>query len=274
MIEYCKTPRTVSSVSSLQSTDPPEASTPDAHALTEPELSGISRMSAVDTVRARIALAIDLDLMTVGEKLPPDARIAAALDVSEITVRRALESMAADGVVERRRGRNGGTYVTGLRPSVPDSAVEAYRADAAQVHRLIDLRTLLECALTHHAAVKASAGELAELAQHVADAAAAENWTEYHRADERFHLGIAEASGLTWALEQYREVLAELYRYFIPYPIDVLHAANEDHARIVDALSSHDPVMAVDVAREHVRHLHSTMFVGQFEERFRQDGGK
>ncbi|WP_200952498.1 FadR/GntR family transcriptional regulator [Agromyces sp. Soil535] len=243
-------------------TPAPEAA---AAALTEPELNGITRMSAVDTVRARISLAIDLDLMAAGEKLPPDAQIAAALDVSEITVRRALETMAEDGTVERRRGRSGGTFVTGVRPSVPDGAVEAYRADAALVHRLIDLRTLLECALTHHAAVHASTGELAQLAQHVADAGAAENWTEYHWADERFHVGVAEASGLTWALEQYREVLSQLYRYFIPYPIDVLHAANEDHARIVAALEARDPVAAVDMAREHVQHLHSTMFVGRLE---------
>ncbi len=243
---------------------PRSTASPDAPtALTEPELSGITRMSAVDTVRARISLAVDLDLMAGGEKLPPDAQIASALDVSEITVRRALETMARDGIVERRRGRSGGTFVTGVRPAVPDSAVEAYRADAAQVHRLIDLRTLLECALTHHAAVHASTDEIAHLAEHVADAAAAENWTEYHRADERFHVGVAEASGLTWAQEQYRDVLAQLYRYFIPFPIEVLHAANDDHGRIVAALEARDPVAAVDMAREHVQHLHSTMFVAK-----------
>ncbi|MEV1131243.1 FCD domain-containing protein [Agromyces sp. NPDC049794] len=251
---------------SLQPRRSPSASAPEAAAaLSEPELAGITRMSAVDTVRARISLAIELDLMAPGEKLPPDARIAEALDVSEITVRRALESMTDDGIVQRRRGRSGGTFVTGVRPSVLDGAVETYRADAALVHRLIDLRTLLECALTHHAAVNASAEEIARLAQHVADAAAAENWTEYHQADERFHLGIAEASGLPWALAQYREVLAQLYRYFIPYPIEVLHSANEDHARIVAALEAEDAIGAVETAREHVQHLHSTMFVGRLE---------
>ena len=76
-----------------------------------PALGGIRRLSALDTVRARIALAVDLGLLAPGERLPPTDQIAAALGVSEITARRALVSLCADGVLERRRGRSGGTLV-------------------------------------------------------------------------------------------------------------------------------------------------------------------
>jgi DNA-binding FadR family transcriptional regulator len=232
-------------------------------ALHDPELTGITRLSASETVRARIALAVELDLIGSGERLPRDAEIAAALDVSEMTVRRALEAMAEDGLVERRRGRNGGTFTTGRHSgAAPDRAAEVYREDAAEVHRLIDLRTLLECAIVHHAALAASEDDIATMAGHVADAAAARDWSEYHRADERFHLSVAEASGLAWAMAPYRDVLAQLYTYFIPYRIDRLHKANEDHARIVDAIRRHDPVAAVEHMRGHVQVLHRTMYVG------------
>jgi len=244
------------------------SSAPHAHgdpkhsALHDPELTGITRLSASETVRARIALAVELDLIGAGERLPRDAEIAAALDVSEMTVRRALEAMADDGLVERRRGRNGGTFTTGRRDVSPDRAAEVYREDAAEVHRLIDVRTLLECALVHHAALAATDADVAAIADHVSEAASAQDWSEYHRADERFHLRVAEASGLEWAIPPYREVLARLYTYFIPYPIDRLHKANEDHVRIVDAIRRHDPVAAVEHMRGHVQVLHHTMYVG------------
>ncbi|WP_211217876.1 FadR/GntR family transcriptional regulator [Microbacterium luticocti] len=230
--------------------------------LAGPELNGITRLSASDTVRARIALAVDLELIGPDERLPPDAEIAQALDVSEMTVRRALEAMAEDGLVERRRGRNGGTFATGRRMRLPDAAVEAYRADAATVHRLIDERTLYECALAHHAALAATPQQLGSLRAHVDEAARAQDWTAYHHADERFHRAVAQASGLDWAAPLYAGVLERLYRYFIPYPIDRLRAANEDHAQIVAAFADRDPVRAVEVMRAHVQELHHTMFIG------------
>ncbi len=231
-------------------------------ALTGPAMAGIARLSATDTVRARIELAIELNLLTAGEKLPSDARIAGALDVSEITARRALESLADDGILSRRRGRTGGTFVTDTKRAASDDAVNTYRADAEEVHRLIDARVLLESALLHHAALNATPEQIAELEAHVAAADAAESWTEYHLSDEQFHLGLARAAGLPWAVPHYSEALARLYRYFIPYPIEQLRLANRDHSRILDAVRRRDPVAAVAEISTHVSALHSTMFVG------------
>jgi GntR family transcriptional regulator, transcriptional repressor for pyruvate dehydrogenase complex len=225
-------------------------------------MAGIARLSATDTVRARIELAIELDLLVVGEKLPPDASIATSLNVSEITARRALESLAEDGILSRRRGRGGGTFVADKKTAASTMAVDIFRGDDAEVHRLIDLRILLESALLHHAALAATPEHIAELESHVRAAGIAKNWSEYHLADEKFHLALARVSGLTWAMSHYSEVLNQLYRYFIPYPIDQLRLANHDHARIVEAVRNHDPVRAVIEVSQHVAVLHRTMFVG------------
>ncbi|MDJ0378211.1 FCD domain-containing protein [Cryobacterium sp. PH31-L1] len=237
-------------------------STEAVAALANPAVSGITRLSATDTVRARIALAIELGLMVVGEQLPSDHDVAAALGVSEITVRRALKSLADEGVLARKRGRNGGTFVADPAASASISSITAYLADAADVHRLINERVLLECALVHQAALKITVDQLESLDAHVARAAAAQNWTEYHAADEQFHLGVAAASGLDWALAQYGAALQGLYRYFLPYPVDYLHEVNREHARLVTALREHDPVAAVAIIDQHVSVLHDSMFVG------------
>ena len=231
-------------------------------ALANPAVSGITRLSATDTVRARIALAIELGLMVVGEQLPSDHDVAAALGVSEITARRALKSLADEGALARKRGRNGGTFVADSGVSASVASITAYLADAADVHRLIDERVLLECAFVHHTALNITDEQLDELEAYVARAAAAQSWSDYHAADEQFHLGVAAASGLEWALPQYGAALHGLYRYFLPYPLDYLHGVNGEHARLVAALRDHDPVAAVAIIKQHVSALHDSMFVG------------
>lgn len=241
-------------------TDP--SAHPAVQALLAPAVSGINRLSAADTVRARIGLAIELGLLAAGEQLPADAEVAAALGVSEITARRGLKSLANDGVLIRRRGRTGGTFVASPERPVTVDAVNAYRADAGAVHRLIDQRVLLECALTHHAALAASEQQLDELSGFVEDAARARNWTEYHAADEKLHLGVAAAAGIPWALPYYGQTLAALYRYFLPYPVAYLHGVNEEHRALVAALRERNPVGAVAIIEQHVSTLHHSMFVG------------
>ncbi|QNE35719.1 FadR/GntR family transcriptional regulator [Leifsonia shinshuensis] len=233
-------------------------------ALTGPAVAGITRLSAVDTVRARIALAVELRLLAPGEQLPSDADVAAALDVSEITARRAIKSLAEEGLLRRVRGRSGGTFVAEASPAVAGtgSAVETYRADAEQVHRLIDQRLLAETSLSHLAAVSATDEDLAELDAAVAAASAAQDWTDYHAADERFHLAVARAAGRPALAVLYEETLRRLYAYFIPYPIAYLHEVNAEHAALAAAIRGHDPEAAVALAERHVAVLHETMFVG------------
>jgi len=45
------------------------------------------------------------------DKLPPEEEFSAALGVSRMTLRQALGTLEATGVVERRRGRAGGTFI-------------------------------------------------------------------------------------------------------------------------------------------------------------------
>ncbi|GDY78869.1 hypothetical protein SAV31267_083540 [Streptomyces avermitilis] len=164
--------------------------------LTALELSGVRRLSALEAVRARIALAVDLGLLSPGERLPGTAQIARALDVSEITARRALVSLCGDGVLERRRGRNGGTLVAAHPTPGTVLTTETYRTATDAVHRLIDHRLALECGIAHLASVRASGEDLSELQEIVEEMDRAPSWAEFHGCDERFHLRLAEATGV------------------------------------------------------------------------------
>ncbi|WP_411375686.1 FadR/GntR family transcriptional regulator [Arthrobacter sp. MPF02] len=228
-------------------------------------LSGMDRRSAIDAVRLRIGMAISLGLLKPGEKLPDQEDVALGLSVSPITARRALASLAEQGVLVRRRGRVGGTFVADEPPRDVLAELSASPAESRAVNRLVDRRLLFECAVTHYAAVNATAGQLDELERLTRDMAAAANWSDYHQSDERFHQLVGSSSGLGTAVEVYHQTLAELYDYFIPYPIDLLHKSNQDHIELVKALREGDTGTAVEVARRHVDILHRTMFMGLAE---------
>ncbi|MGA7204801.1 MAG: GntR family transcriptional regulator, partial [Specibacter sp.] len=83
----------------------------DASPIDDAALAGLERRSAIDAVRVRIGTAVFLGLLKPGERLPDQHEVALGLSVSPITARRALTSLADDGVVVRRRGRSGGTFV-------------------------------------------------------------------------------------------------------------------------------------------------------------------
>ena len=234
----------------------------ETSAIGSPALTGMDRRSAIDAVRLRIGMAISLGLLKPGERLPDQEDVALGLSVSPITARRALASLAEQGVLVRRRGRVGGTFVAENPPRDVLAGLSASPAESQAVNKLVDRRLLFECAVTHYAALNATAERLDELEQLTRDMAAAANWSDYHQSDEQFHQLVGSCSGLGTAVGVYHETLAELYDYFIPYPIHLLHKSNRDHIELVKALRKGDVPAAVEVSRRHVDILHRTMFMG------------
>lgn len=228
-------------------------------------LDGVERRTAVEAVRLRIGMAISLGMMRPGERLPDQAEVARGLSVSPITARRALTELAEDGVLVRRRGRNGGTFVAEQPSTDALRQLVVPAAETLEVHRLIDRRLLMECALAHFAALHVTDEQVRRLGELTHRMAEAESWSTYHQADEEFHRLTAEAATPGTAAAEYLTVLEQLYGYFIPYPIDQLHASNQDHLELVQALQGRETETAVEISRRHVDRLHRTMFVGLLE---------
>lgn len=184
------------------------------------------------------------------------------MDVSEITVRRALVSLGTDGVLERRRGRKGGTLVAERPNHGTVAETDAYAAATEEVHDLIGQRLLLECGVAHLAARSVTEEQLDRLGRLVEAMDHAADWAVFHAADASFHLTVAEATLVPSAARHYGAVLHELYRYYLPYPLDRLRASNAEHRELLAALTAHDSGTAAEAACRHVESLHRTMFVG------------
>lgn len=225
-----------------------------------PGSAALTRLSAVETVRARVLLSIEHGLLAPGVRLPRTELIASGLEVSPITARRGLESLVEDGVLIRVPGRGGGTFVAELPPRLNDSAVTAYRADTDAVRRLIDQRSLMESAIVHEAALRATPRQCDELDRLIEQSQRAADWHEHHVPDSRFHHLVGEISGLP-ELPAYLTVYEALLRYYVPYPMDQLEEGRDEHRALVSAFRAGDATSAVAVTRAHVDALRREMFI-------------
>lgn len=224
-----------------------------------PPVASLRPVGALESVRARIIVALRLGTLRPGDRIRSAHVVAAGLDASEITTRRALESLVADGALVRRRGAGGGTFVAD-EPVIPaDAAVDALFAAGSTARELVDTRVLMESALTGFAAAAANDAALARIREAIARGEQATDWAEFHEADRAFHRAVAEASGVA-RLDTYFAALEALYAYFIPYPIEHLHASNDSHRRILEAIAAGDRARAADEARAHVAALYDEMF--------------
>ncbi|MET7684613.1 GntR family transcriptional regulator [Streptomyces sp. NPDC005423] len=152
-------------------------------------LSGRSQTGA-ELVRARIALRVRLGSLSPGDRLPDTGVLAEELGISEITVRRALEGMCQDGLLDRRRGRAGGTFV-----AQGWARVVTLLYDADEAASLDAFHLLLECGLVAHGAGELPAGRLAGLRALVDQTDLADDPARLLELETRFHLDLAETLG-------------------------------------------------------------------------------
>lgn len=105
-------------------------------------------------IEAWLVAAIECGELSTGEKLPNERSLAASLGVSRMTLRQALSALDTKGYVTRRRGNDGGTFISRpeLEIDLTDIAglsaqiVRARRIAGANVVRAHTIRASAEVA--------------------------------------------------------------------------------------------------------------------------------
>ncbi|NUR26911.1 MAG: FadR family transcriptional regulator [Catenulispora sp.] len=205
-----------------------------------------------DTIE-RILRAIKLGEVPVGDRLPPERELANMLGVSRDTLREAIRVLVAEGIVESRRGRSGGTYI--LRtPAPPGRLRDALDLLPYGLEDTLVFRRVVEAGAAEAAAVRTlDAGVRALLVARMT--AAKDAAPEHYRiADTRFHLTVAELSGspqLKAAVAEARLRVNDLLESIPMMTVNLRHAA-EQHEQITDAVLAGDPDGARRAMLEHL----------------------
>ncbi|WP_372498648.1 FadR/GntR family transcriptional regulator [Yinghuangia soli] len=226
-------------------------SDPTADAVLRPVRAG----NAFEETVERLMAAIKLGVVPPGARFPAERDLAARLGVSRITLREALRALQQAGQVEVRRGRFGGTFVTGPPPA-PEPGEARRRAE--------DMGPALDDALTFRQVLEVGAVQVlatrglddAQREVLLARLAAVDSAApgDYRRLDTAFHLTLAELAGsssLTAAAADVRMRLNDLLNAIPVLERNIEHSAVQ-HAAIVGAVLAGDPEAARQAVVEHL----------------------
>jgi GntR family transcriptional repressor for pyruvate dehydrogenase complex len=211
--------------------------------------------SVVDEAINRLKDRIGSGDLAPGSQLPPEARLAADLNLSRLSLREAVRALVMAGVLEVRRGT--GTFVTDLKPDRMVSAIGRFLelADDTGVGELFECRRILEPGATALAATRITDAELAALAAQLEKMRTLQDPEELVHEDLAFHGAIlAAARNLTLqslaSTVAQRTARARIWRALVKG--DVLDWTHEQHTEIYKALLARDSFTAFMVATRHV----------------------
>lgn len=199
----------------------------------------------------------------VGSRLPSERELSIQLGASRSSVRQALQSLEARGIVAIR-GRSG-AYVQEPSTGQVTEALTLLitRAPrAVRVRDLIQVRTLLEVEFAGLAAEHRTQEDLRDIARALADTGSVESPPEWAAADVDFHGTLARATGnplLGVIYEALRSILVEQrLRTGTALP-ETRQQSFRFHQRIFDRVAVGDGQGARRAMREHLKEAQETM---------------
>jgi GntR family transcriptional repressor for pyruvate dehydrogenase complex len=212
-----------------------------------PSDSSSSRNRQNPPVAAKLVVAYVQRLIVsgkfkAGDKLPPERGLAQLIGVSRASVRAGLQSLAAVGVVEARRGA--GTFVSDGPPLLDVNPLSLFSAlHGIPRDELFETRRVIEIDLAGLAAERARGDELAVISEEVMEMFASVD--DVHRFlihDIRFHRAVA-AAARNPLLAAIMEMVADLFYDQRKRTVDRWREAPEaaeQHRRIYQAIRAGD----------------------------------
>jgi GntR family transcriptional repressor for pyruvate dehydrogenase complex len=213
-------------------------------------------------VETQIREAIRSGALVAGQKLPPEAELASNFGVSRTTVREALRTLVADGLLEKVPGAGGGSFVRRLDhrafgEDLGQNIENLLRVGSIEHLEVAQVRRMLELPSARLAARNRTEQDLANLDE-VLKLERETEWDDpsVPDLDVRFHSGISKASG--------NRVVAAFVAalHMVTQPVHHLHLDAEvgkrtyrQHLAVADAIRDSDPDAAEAAMLEHLTYL-------------------
>lgn len=217
--------------------------------------------SRVDEITDRLVTAIAIGEYLPGARLPSERDLAASLKVARMTVRAAIATVVELGLVETKRGRDGGTFVRDVPLASVDAAV--HRTLAGRRESLRDTSEAIS--MIHGAVARAAAENRQEqdvllLRERLELFRVADSGLASQKADEQLHIAIVNAAHnetlkkVLFDLESQVSIAAPAHPWGDQVGMREMELRSlADHVDLVAAICDSRAEDAADIAREHVK---------------------
>ena len=192
-----------------------------------------------------------------GHRLPAERELAEALKVSRLSVREAYRALEMFGMVEIRRGNEGGAFIRGpSRHSIIQSVSDLFRFQGITLEEWNEARLLLELDIARLAIKRADARDIEHLEDLIGKAyKKIDDGIPAHEEHIDFHLAFAELARNPILYTAYNSMMDLLLNNLISLKVTLDHSrkATLAHVAIVKALKAGDFDVLSRVIEEHVR---------------------
>lgn len=216
----------------------------------------IQQLRAHEYVAEQIRRHISLRLIKPGEALPAERELAAMFGVGRPTIQHALRLLEASGLVEARRGRTGGTFVTRRENDslALDELIVRVLHHRKELEDLLQYRRVVEPAVARVAASTRRNADLEAMRRAIQGMAAANSEPEYMRHDTDFHLALARATRNTVFVDAIEDIRLKLNDAITLLPeSETWHRRLlREHEALFDAIQAGDAEDAEHLMDQHV----------------------
>jgi DNA-binding FadR family transcriptional regulator len=215
----------------------------------------LDQLSRPELVARRLGDSIALGLLPDAEQLPSESDLAERFGVSTVTVRQALGLLREQGLIQTRRGRNGGSFVRA--PEDPARGVLEVRLrsmSAADLRDLCDHYAAIGGAAAALAATRADADDIKRISNAAKLEARRGDPRSHRRAEGQFHIEVAAATQsprLTREEITLQRDIAPLLWLPARTPKAIQQAAAH-HEKITCAIAAQQPDAARAAAEQHI----------------------
>jgi GntR family transcriptional repressor for pyruvate dehydrogenase complex len=202
----------------------------------------------------------------VGEKLPPEKDLSAQFGVSLATTREALKGLEAFGLIEKRKGRQGGIFVSQTKIDLLKIPLFSFlKTRSCSPAHLTEIRVIIEPAvariatshISHRAIkdlesnIKSCEAEIAEIDQSITE----EEFFSIEKKNIEFHRLLAEATTnpvLVLTIDYVMDLLFNAKQRLLTPDIGLTIGTIKDHWNILSYIKKGD---ADGAEKEMVLHL-------------------
>jgi GntR family transcriptional regulator, transcriptional repressor for pyruvate dehydrogenase complex len=205
--------------------------------------------------------------LKVGNRLPTEPEIGKQFGVSLVTVREALRGLETVGLIKKKRGKDGGIFVSEMESDMVNNTVHNFLLSRNFSARdLSDMRDIVEPATIAIAAANITDDEIQTVENNVVycedqiekkkNAFSSRVFFDIEERNVEFHRLLAEATQnpiIALTVDNMMDFVISFKRSTLVQDIDFSRATVVDHRQLLNDLKKHDPQSARQHMLQHLK---------------------
>ena len=203
--------------------------------------------------------------LKAGDKLPSERQLMDQFKTSRVTIREAIRTLEQFGILEIRRGTEGGAFIRDPNTKfVSNFLQDMFSMEKIKISNLTEARMAIEPFSVKLATERITEDSLEKVRQNIQEARECldrKNKNDARRLDLEFHRLIAQASQNPVIFFMIDSIMDIMENNISSIPLSTRHVerTNQFHEALFDAIKNRDVQRAKDLMLVHIQEIHHAL---------------